>query len=133
MSDTTDDLWFLNEAESEQVSVEMKEAALEQGSDSESPQEEEEQGRDSKEDKEVKAATSPPLYHWCISIKLRWIIYLYIHIILRCRRSWMMTLSVSVMIQTPRFRRRYLFMDTCKVAYSVVKMFHRAFFYGENI
>ncbi|KAK3512873.1 hypothetical protein QTP70_028940 [Hemibagrus guttatus] len=53
VSDTTDDLWFLNEAESEQVSVEMKEAALEQGSDSESPQEEEEQGRDSKEDKEM--------------------------------------------------------------------------------
>lgn len=60
VSDTTDDLWFLNEAESEQVSVEMKEAALEQGSDSESPQEEEEQGRDSKQDKEVKAATAPP-------------------------------------------------------------------------
>ncbi|XP_060766525.1 protein Mdm4 isoform X1 [Neoarius graeffei] len=53
VSDTTDDLWFLNEAESEQVSVEMKEAALEQGSDSESPQEEEEQGRDSKQDKEM--------------------------------------------------------------------------------
>ncbi|KAI4874050.1 hypothetical protein NFI96_010752, partial [Prochilodus magdalenae] len=52
VSDTTDDLWFLNEAESEQVSVEMKEAALEQGSDTESPPEEEEQGRDSKEDKE---------------------------------------------------------------------------------
>ncbi|XP_036415073.1 protein Mdm4 isoform X3 [Colossoma macropomum] len=52
VSDTTDDLWFLNEAESEQVSVEMKEAALEQGSDAESPQEEEEQGRNSKEDKE---------------------------------------------------------------------------------
>ncbi|XP_046731192.1 protein Mdm4 isoform X1 [Silurus meridionalis] len=53
VSDTTDDLWFLNEAESEQVSVEMKEAALEQGSDSESPQEEEEQVGDSKEDKEM--------------------------------------------------------------------------------
>lgn len=62
VSDTTDDLWFLNEAESEQVSVEMKEAALEQGSDSESPQEEEEQARDSKEDKEVKAATARPLF-----------------------------------------------------------------------
>ncbi|XP_041944851.1 protein Mdm4 isoform X1 [Alosa sapidissima] len=42
VSDTTDDLWFLNEAESEQVSVEMKEAALEQGSDAESPPEDEE-------------------------------------------------------------------------------------------
>lgn len=72
MSDTTDDLWFLNEAESEQVSVEMKEAALEQGSDSESPQEEEEQGRDSKEDKEVEAAIELPLYYWCVSITLIW-------------------------------------------------------------
>lgn len=70
MSDTTDDLWFLNEAESEQVSVEMKEASLEQGSDSESPQEEEEQGSYSKEDKEVEAATEPPLYHLWISINL---------------------------------------------------------------
>lgn len=61
VSDTTDDLWFLNEAESEQVSVEMKEVALEQGSDSESPQEEEEQGRDSKCDKEVKVVTAPSL------------------------------------------------------------------------
>ncbi|KPP64699.1 protein Mdm4-like [Scleropages formosus] len=41
VSDTTDDLWFLNEAESEQVSVEMKEAALEQGSDWELQEEEE--------------------------------------------------------------------------------------------
>lgn len=77
VSDTTDDLWFLNEAESEQVSVEMKEAVLEQGSDSESPQEEEEQGRDSKEDKEVKAASETPLHHqW-----LRWLLYLCIYII----------------------------------------------------
>ncbi|XP_035376248.1 protein Mdm4 isoform X2 [Electrophorus electricus] len=53
VSDTTDDLWFLNEAESEQVSVEMKEAALEQGSDTESPPPEEEQGRSVKEDKEM--------------------------------------------------------------------------------
>ena len=50
VSDSTDDLWFLNEAESEQVSVEMKESALEQGSDGELPQEE--------EDKEVSPA--PP-------------------------------------------------------------------------
>lgn len=63
MSDTTDDLWFLNEAESEQVSVEMKEAALEQGSDSESPQEDEEQARDSKADKEVKAAIAQTIFH----------------------------------------------------------------------
>lgn len=32
VSDTTEDLWFLTEGESEQVSVEMKEAALEEGS-----------------------------------------------------------------------------------------------------
>ncbi|XP_037535575.1 protein Mdm4 isoform X2 [Nematolebias whitei] len=32
VSDTTEDLWFLTEAESEQVSVEMKEAALAEGS-----------------------------------------------------------------------------------------------------
>ncbi|XP_063072339.1 protein Mdm4 [Engraulis encrasicolus] len=44
VSDTTDDLWFLNEAESEQVSMEMKEAALEQGSDAESPPPEDEDG-----------------------------------------------------------------------------------------
>ncbi|KAG5835432.1 hypothetical protein ANANG_G00243950 [Anguilla anguilla] len=50
VSDTTDDLWFLNEAESEQVSVEMKEAALEQGSDGELPQEEEDAGKASKEE-----------------------------------------------------------------------------------
>ncbi|XP_076859935.1 protein Mdm4 isoform X2 [Brachyhypopomus gauderio] len=54
VSDTTDDLWFLNEAESEQVSVEMKEAALEQGSDTECPPEEEqEHGQGLKEDKEM--------------------------------------------------------------------------------
>lgn len=53
VSDTTDGLWFLNEAESEQVSVEMKEAVLEQGSDSDSPQEEEGQWREGKEDKEM--------------------------------------------------------------------------------
>lgn len=53
MSDTTDDLWFLNEAESEQVSVEMKEAVLEQGSDGESPHEDEDTGKDSKDDGKV--------------------------------------------------------------------------------
>ncbi|XP_018614203.1 protein Mdm4 isoform X2 [Scleropages formosus] len=52
VSDTTDDLWFLNEAESEQVSVEMKEAALEQGSDWEL-QEEEEGVKAEREDKEM--------------------------------------------------------------------------------
>ncbi|XP_016393344.1 protein Mdm4-like isoform X1 [Sinocyclocheilus rhinocerous] len=53
VSDTTDDLWFLNEAESEQVSVDMKEAVLEQGSDAESPHEEEETGKDSKDDRKM--------------------------------------------------------------------------------
>lgn len=53
VSDTTDDLWFLNEAESEQVSVEMKEAVLEQGSDAESPHEEEDTGKDSKDDRKM--------------------------------------------------------------------------------
>lgn len=53
VSDTTDDLWFLNEAESEQVSVEMKEAVLEQGSDADSPHEEEDTGRESKDDRKV--------------------------------------------------------------------------------
>uniref|UniRef100_A0A8C2GRV2 MDM4 regulator of p53 n=1 Tax=Cyprinus carpio TaxID=7962 RepID=A0A8C2GRV2_CYPCA len=52
VSDTTDDLWFLNEAESEQVSVEM-EAVLEQGSDADSPHEEEETGKDSKDDRKM--------------------------------------------------------------------------------
>ncbi|TRY92624.1 hypothetical protein DNTS_027498 [Danionella cerebrum] len=54
VSDTTDDLWFLNEAESEQVSMEMKEAVLEQGSDEDAetvkddkPQMHEEQEEDS--------------------------------------------------------------------------------------
>ncbi|KAI1890657.1 hypothetical protein AGOR_G00155910 [Albula goreensis] len=53
VSDTTDDLWFLNEAESEQVSVEMKEAALEQGSDGELQQEDEDGCKTHKEDKEM--------------------------------------------------------------------------------
>ncbi|XP_028855311.1 protein Mdm4 isoform X4 [Denticeps clupeoides] len=52
VSDTTDDLWFLNEAESEQVSVEMKEAALEQGSDGDSNLEEEDAGKE-KDQKEM--------------------------------------------------------------------------------
>ncbi|XP_048878513.1 protein Mdm4 isoform X2 [Brienomyrus brachyistius] len=49
VSDTTDDLWFLNEAESEQVSVEMKETVHHQGSDGELHEEEE----GVKEDKEM--------------------------------------------------------------------------------
>ncbi|XP_065097464.1 protein Mdm4 isoform X3 [Paramisgurnus dabryanus] len=53
VSDTTDDLWFLNEAESEQVTVEMKETVLEQGSDADSPHEEEETGRESKDDRKM--------------------------------------------------------------------------------
>ncbi|XP_029907370.1 protein Mdm4 isoform X2 [Myripristis murdjan] len=54
VSDTTDDLWFLTEGESEQVSVEMKEAALEEGSggEGEAPPEEEE-GKDEKADREM--------------------------------------------------------------------------------
>lgn len=56
MSDTTDDLWFLTEGESEQVSVEMKEATLEEGSGGEGeacPEEEEGAGKEEKGDKEV--------------------------------------------------------------------------------
>lgn len=49
VSDTTDDLWFLNESESEQVSVEMKETVLHPGSDGELHEEEE----GAKKDKEV--------------------------------------------------------------------------------
>ncbi|XP_066559308.1 protein Mdm4 isoform X2 [Amia ocellicauda] len=47
VSDTTDDLWFLNEAESEQVSVEMKEAALERGSEGE--EDEKDTGKEDRE------------------------------------------------------------------------------------
>lgn len=56
MSDTTDDLWFLTEGESEQVSVEMKEAALEEGSrgEGEAPLEEDDGGgKEEKADREV--------------------------------------------------------------------------------
>lgn len=52
VSDTTDDLWFLTEGESEQVSVEMKEAALEEGSGGEGEAcPEEDDGGKEKEDK----------------------------------------------------------------------------------
>lgn len=56
MSDTTDDLWFLTEGESEQVSVEMKEAALEEGSggEGEAPLEDDDgAGKEEKADREV--------------------------------------------------------------------------------
>lgn len=55
VSDTTDDLWFLTEGESEQVSVEMKEAALEEGSGCEEapPEEEDGGGKEEKADREV--------------------------------------------------------------------------------
>lgn len=55
VSDTTDDLWFLTEGESEQVSVEMKEAALEEGSrEGEPPLEDDDGGmKEDKADREV--------------------------------------------------------------------------------
>lgn len=56
VSDTTDDLWFLTEGESEQVSVVMKEAALEEGCGAEreaSPEDDDGGGRDEKADREV--------------------------------------------------------------------------------
>lgn len=57
MSDTTDDLWFLTEGEGEQASVEMTEAALEEGSGGEGealPEEDEGGGKEEKADKEVR-------------------------------------------------------------------------------
>ncbi|XP_011612530.2 protein Mdm4 isoform X2 [Takifugu rubripes] len=51
VSDTTDDLWFLTEGESEQVSVEMKEAALEEGRGGEGEACSEEDDRAGKEEK----------------------------------------------------------------------------------
>lgn len=56
VSDTTDDLWFLTEGGSEQVSVEMKEAALEEGSIEEGealPEDYDEGGKEEKTDREV--------------------------------------------------------------------------------
>ncbi|XP_069566437.1 protein Mdm4 isoform X1 [Brachyistius frenatus] len=56
VSDTTDDLWFLTEGESEQVSVEMKEAALEEGSrgEGEAPLEDDDGGgKEEKADREM--------------------------------------------------------------------------------
>lgn len=61
VSDTTDDLWFLTEGESEQVSVEMKEAALEEGSrgEGEAPPDDEDGsgGKEEKADREVRVWT----------------------------------------------------------------------------
>ncbi|XP_040059881.2 protein Mdm4 isoform X1 [Gasterosteus aculeatus] len=55
VSDTTDDLWFLTEGGSEQVSVEMKEAALEEGSsgEEEALSDDNEGGREEKADREM--------------------------------------------------------------------------------
>ncbi|TDH14158.1 hypothetical protein EPR50_G00041590 [Perca flavescens] len=56
VSDTTDDLWFLTEGGSEQVSVEMKEAALEEGSAGEGealPEDDDEGGKEEKADREM--------------------------------------------------------------------------------
>ncbi|XP_061640768.1 protein Mdm4 isoform X1 [Phyllopteryx taeniolatus] len=56
VSDTTDDLWFLTEGESEQVSVEMKEAVLEAGSagEGDAPLDEEDgAGKEEKTDREM--------------------------------------------------------------------------------
>lgn len=56
VSDTTDDLWFLTEGESEQVSVEMKEAALEEGRGGEGEacsEEDDGAGKEEKGDREV--------------------------------------------------------------------------------
>uniref|UniRef100_A0A3Q2Y2F7 MDM4 regulator of p53 n=1 Tax=Hippocampus comes TaxID=109280 RepID=A0A3Q2Y2F7_HIPCM len=56
VSDTTDDLWFLTEGESEQVSVEMKEAALEERSagEGDAPLDEEDGGgKEEKTDREM--------------------------------------------------------------------------------
>lgn len=67
MSDTTDDLWFLTEGESEQVSVEMKEAALEEGSGGEgetAPEEDDGGGKEEKADKEVGLCSWGLLFHW---------------------------------------------------------------------
>lgn len=54
VSDTTEDLWILTEGESEQVSVEMKEAALEEGSGGEEGSLDDDYGgKEEKSDKEV--------------------------------------------------------------------------------
>lgn len=63
VSDTTDDLWFLTEAESEQRSVEMKEAALEESADTEAPPEDEE----AREDKDKEMQEDPDEDTQCLS------------------------------------------------------------------
>lgn len=69
MSDTTDDLWFLTEGGSEQVSVEMKEAVLEEGSggEGEPPPEEEGGGKEEKADKEVELFSCRLYVEWYIN------------------------------------------------------------------
>ncbi|XP_017271468.1 protein Mdm4 isoform X2 [Kryptolebias marmoratus] len=63
VSDTTEDLWFLTEGESEQVSVEMKEAALEDGSGGEEGSLDDDYGggKEEKGDREVGAYSGPHL------------------------------------------------------------------------
>lgn len=55
VSDTTEDLWILTEGESEQVSVEMKEATLEEGSGGEEGSVDDDYGggKEEKSDREV--------------------------------------------------------------------------------
>lgn len=65
VSDTTDDLWFLTEGGSEQVSVEMKEAALEEGSGGEGealPEDDDGGGKEEKTDREVRVCLGLCLY-----------------------------------------------------------------------
>lgn len=78
MSDTTDDLWFLTEGESEQVSVEMKEAALEEGSrgEGEAPPEDDDGGgggggKEEKADREVRVGTKLDLNIGYFLVKLQ--------------------------------------------------------------
>ncbi|XP_034389765.1 protein Mdm4 isoform X2 [Cyclopterus lumpus] len=68
VSDTTDDLWFLTEGGSEQVSVEMKEAALEEGSIGEGealPEDYDEGGKKEKADREMQEEPNEDLQ--CLS------------------------------------------------------------------
>lgn len=69
VSDTTDDLWFLTEGESEQVSVEMKEAALEERSGGEGDDSLEDDcggGKEEKSDREVGACLG--FYYDCLHV-----------------------------------------------------------------
>lgn len=84
VSDTTDDLWFLTEGESEQVSVEMKEAALEEGRGGEGEacsEEDDRAGKEEKGDREVcavKPETFRPGVMWLQSLELPVLIVLHI-------------------------------------------------------